>query len=313
MAQPFYYEYTPEPGDSLVSVIYRLYGWSPPSQRYHELRGLIMQMNPHVKNPDRLDTDLALRVPDHYSATPPAASGSPFLSASPSSAETRRRFWAMAWAEHSGLLTSTGSVALGAGSNLLSGGNLDLLRQIGDEYAAYKNGHITKAQYDYRRRLLIGRFRDNMGPFERTLFRGLDTQQAIRIARRGGVPYDHNIRAQVGRLKLLSNLASKGGIVLTGVGVTAACTQIANTVDRREKNEIFVDTVASTSIGAVSGYLVGLFLISNPVGWGAALVFALGGTAASWVAGQGAKMLYDKFGNEVDIVNGIGVDRICRS
>ena len=77
MAQPFYYEYTPEPGDSLVSVIYRLYGWSPPSQRYHELRGLIMQMNPHVKNPDRLDTDLALRVPDQRHAA--SSLGQPLL------------------------------------------------------------------------------------------------------------------------------------------------------------------------------------------------------------------------------------------
>lgn len=307
MAQPFYYEYTPESGDSLASVILRLYDEPPWSRRCEELRAVILQMNPRLKNSDRLER-VALRVPDPYGSMLPPGLGSPLVSAPTASAEEHRKFWAMAWAEHSGLLNSPGSVALGSGANLLSGGNLDLLRQIGDEYAAYRSGHLTKGQYDYRRRLLIERFRANAGPFERMMFRGLDTQQAIRIARHGGVPYDHNISQNVARLRQLGTLASRGGIVLTGVGMTAACVQIANTEDQKKKNEVFVDTVTSS----VTGIVIGLFVVSNPIGWGTALVLATSGAAASYLAGKVALRVYSSNFSEIDLVNGAGVDQVCR-
>jgi len=92
----------------------------------------------------------------------------------------------------------------------------------------------------------------------------------------------------------------------------AACAQIANTIDRKEKNEVFVDTVFSTFAGAGTGYLVGAFLISNPVGWGTALVLAVGTAAASWTMGKAAVVAYDKWGNKVDLVNGLGIERVCR-
>jgi len=60
-------------------------------------------------------------------------------------------------------------------------------------------------------------------------------------------------------------ISKHGGIVLTGVGLTAACMQIANA---QEKNEIFVETIASTIAGVGLGFAIGVFLISNPIGWG---------------------------------------------
>jgi hypothetical protein len=88
--------------------------------------------------------------------------------------------------------------------------------------------------------------------------------------------------------------------------------EIANTTDQHEKNEIFVETVGSTATGIVGGFAVTLFLISNPVGWGTALVLALGTAAASYGAGKTALWGYDTFGKKVDFVQGTGVNRICR-
>jgi len=96
-----------------------------------------------------------------------------------------------------------------------------------------------------------------------------------------------------------------------GVGVTAACLQIASTTDIKEKNEIFVETVTSTSVGAIAGGIIGIFLVSNPITWGAALVLAVGSTAASYALGKFARGAYDAYG-EIDFVAGTGVDRICK-
>lgn len=76
-----------------------------------------------------------------------------------------------------------------------------------------------------------------------------------------------------------------GGIVLTGVGLTASCMQIENTTDQNEKNDIFVETVTSTTMGLGLGVAVSLFLTSNPIGWGTALVLAVGTTAVSYGTG----------------------------
>src|SRR5690554_4366888 len=103
-----------------------------------------------------------------------------------------------------------------------------------------------------------------------------------------------------------------GGYILGGVGLAASCVEIANTSDQQKKNEIFVETIASTTVGLVGGALVSLFLISNPVGWGTALVLATGTTATSIAWGKLAQYGYTTFGNKVDLVSGTGVSSICQ-
>jgi hypothetical protein len=253
-----------------------------------------------------------LRVSDRAPAVV-APPGPLYLSASPDPAE-RRQMWAMAWAERSGLLLAPGAVAMGTAANLLSEGNLTLLRKVGDEYAAYKasGGRITKGQYDHRRRVLVRQFADHAGPMEKLLFGGARTQEEIRIARAGGVPYDANIQRQVGRLRQLGKAAGAGGILLGGVGVTAACYQIAHTVSQKEKNEIFVDTIVNTSASAGLGFVVGAFIVSNPIGWGTAVVLALGSAVISFSLGKVAATAYSTYLDEVDLVQGLGVDKVCR-
>lgn len=117
-------------------------------------------------------------------------------------------------------------------------------------------------------------------------------QRAGQRPRAGGVPYDANIQRQVGRLRGLAKAAGAGGILLGGVGVTAACYQIAHTVSQKEKNEIFVDTIVNTSASAGLGFVVGAFIVSNPIGWGTAVVLALGSAVISFSLGKVAATAY---------------------
>lgn len=143
------------------------------------------------------------------------------------------------------------------------------------------------------------------------MFGNKTTHQSIRIARAGGVPATANIDKHADRLKNLGTMSKHGGIVLVGVGLTAACMQIANTPDTKEKNEIFVETITSTVVGAGLGTVVGLFLVSNPIGWGAAIVLAVGSTAASYATGKIVRSAYNEYG-EIDFVTSTGTGRICK-
>lgn len=332
-----YFEYRIKAGDNLSMIMVRFYGVGPRSPGYVRHLNQIMSLNPHIKDPNLIRVGSLLRLMASPASTPPIAPGhssnrstsAPHLLASASMcpadtgpksfvlnnipAQDELDFWMLSWlAERSNYLVIPGSVALGAQSNLLSPGNVGLIEQINDLYAQYKSGTLTKGQYDYRRRVLLDQFRNNIGPLERWLFGNQTPQEAIRIARGGGIPATQNITRHADRLKRLASYGKHGGYVLTGVGVAASCMQIADTDSRQEKNEIFVETVASTSVGLAAGYVVTLFLISNPVGWGTALVLAAGSAAISYSSGRLARRAYTTFGKEVDFVSGAGVDSVCR-
>jgi hypothetical protein len=219
----------------------------------------------------------------------------------------------LSWLEHnSKALTIPGSIAVGATSNLFSPGNQSLVTEVSDLYAQYKAGEITKGQYDYRRKVALDRLRNNLGSAEKWLFGKKTTHESIRIARRGGVPATAHITKHADWIGKIAKFARSGGIVLTGVGLTASCMEIANTSSQQEKNEILVETVSSTVVGGVTGFAVGLFLISNPIGWGTALVLAVGTVAASYGTGKVIRNAYSTSGNKIDFVTGTGVGSICR-
>lgn len=311
MNRPLYFEYPVQPGDALPALIESIYGSAPSSSHYGEVVRALQTLNPHLDMGRPLQPGVVLRLSDCVPAYVPGGMRPLWLESVPDPSE-RRSLWALAWAQHSDLLLAPGGVALGATSTLMSPGNLDVLRRIGDDYALYKRGQLTKGQYDHRRRAAIQTFASNVGPAERWLFQGARTQEAMRIARRGGVPYDLHLQQHLGNLRALSRLTRFGGIVLGGVGVTAACLQIAHAADAREKNEIFVETVASSVVGTGFGILVGLVLISNPVGWGTAVALAIGSAAISSLSGWGAKVFYTLKGAQVDLVSGSGVGELCR-
>lgn len=334
---PEYFEYRIKAGDSLSMIMAKFYGVGPRSPNYNKILSQILSLNPHIKDPSLIRAGSLLRLMATPGAAPtPATAGpvynplsTPFILPSapmcpaeygPESfvlndvpAQDELDFWTLSWlAQNSNYFVIPGSIAAGSQGNLLSPANVGLIEQISDLYARYKSGALSKNQYDYQRRLLLNQFKNNIGPFERWLFGNKTSHEAIRIARGGGIPATKNITDQAARLKRLAAYGKHGGYVLTGVGVAASCIQIADTASRQEKNEIFVETVASTSIGLAAGYAITLFLVSNPVGWGTALVLAAGSAAISYGSGRLARKAYNTFGQEVDFVSGTGVDTVCR-
>jgi len=144
------------------------------------------------------------------------------------------------------------------------------------------------------------------------IFTCLFTNECVCIEGSSDVSAPADIAKHADRLKNIAAISKSGGIVLGGVGLTAACMQIGNTSDVQEKNEIFVETIMSTAAGVGLGYAVGLFLISNPIGWGSAIVLAVGSTAASYAFGKGVRYGYTISGTKIDFVSGTGTGRLCK-
>lgn len=330
-----YLEYRIKPGDNLTMIIGRFYGTGYSGAAYTARLTQILALNPHISNPDMIHAGTILRLMTKPAPVAPAASilppiaaahrlplpvrphvepcrpGDLVLNAVPPQDELD--FWMLSWmTENSNYLVVPGSIATGAFSNLLSPGNIGLIEEIGDLYGQRRAGAITRGQYDYQRAARLNQLSQNIGPMERLLFGDKTPREAIRIARGGGVPATHNITSHANRLRRLASYGKYGGYVLGGVGVAASCMQIGDTDDRQEKNEIFVETVMSTMAGAVAGVAIGVFLVSNPVGWGTALVLAAGSAASSYGAGRLARTAYSIHGNEVDFVSGMGIDTVCR-
>lgn len=333
-----YLEYRIKPGDNLTMIMGRLYGTGSSGAAYTAHLNQILALNPHIRNPDMIHAGTILRL---MAKPAPVAPVNPAASILPPVATTHRLplpvrpqlqscrpgdlvlngvppqdeldFWMLSWiAENSNYLVVPGSIATGAFSNLLSPGNIGLIEEVGDLYGQRRAGAITRGQYDYQRASRLNQLSQNIGPMERLLFGDQTPREAIRIARGGGVPATHHITSNANRLRRLASYGKYGGYVLGGVGVAASCMQIGDTDDRQEKNEIFVETVASTAIGLGAGALVGIFLVSNPVGWGTALVLAAGTAAASYGTGKLARGAYTMRGREVDFVSGLGIDSRCR-
>ena len=227
--------------------------------------------------------------------------------------EERDLFWALTWlASHSSEVSMPANIFAGSVENLLDKNNLDLIESVSDSYAAYRGGSMSRGQYDYARKKALDTLSNRLGPTEKWLFNGRTSKESIRIARGGGVPATQHIKANAARLAKLAKTAKYGGVVLTGVGLAASCYQVANTTGKDEKNDIIVESLASTAAGGLIGVGVGLFLVSNPIGWGTAIVIAAGSAVTAYTAGKIAKGAYDYSGRPVDLHSGLGIDRVCK-
>jgi len=316
MTTGMYYEYKIKNGDTFSGIIHSMFGLVLNDTRYAETVNYLLALNPQISNPDRIRAGDMLRLgvlPVTPQRKPPTVRSPPVFMTQPTHPGDMKAFWALSWLEHNAnLLTIPGSIATGAAVNLLSPGNVNLINEISDHYADYKTDNITKGQYDARRKKALDQLKENIGPMKKLLFGKHTPHKSIRIARAGGIPATAHITQHADRLKKLGVVSKYGGYALAGVGVTAACMQIASTIDTKEKNEIFVETITSTGTGLLIGGGIGLFLVSNPIGWGTAIVLAVGSVATSYLAGKGALIAYDTFGREIDFVEGTGVSGICQ-
>ena len=247
-----YFEYKVKAGDTLSAIIFKMFGTTPTDQDYQVAVKHLMLLNKQLKDPNKIFAGEVLKLGVIPLSNVPINSleqGSQKLSTpnisipitknvSPQDSES---FWALSWLENnSNLLTIPSGIALGATGNLLSPANVGLVTEVSDLYAKYKEGSITKNQYSYRRSLALNKLKKNIGPMERMLFGNNSTYQSIRIARSGGVPATSHIAKHANKLNNLAKVSKFGGIALAGVGLTAACMQIANATGKSEKNEIFL-------------------------------------------------------------------------
>jgi hypothetical protein len=317
-AIPRHFEYAIQPGDTLTGIIQKLYLVAPSSPDHRKSLDYLLALNPQIKDPNRIRTGDVIRITEELVAeaqqanNPPASVvQTPLISANLSGPD-RAGFHAVTWmAENSNYFLIPGSIAIGTAGNLLSGGNLAYINQMNNLYADYKLGNISKGQYDYRRASALRNFQANIGPMDRVLFGQGGSQQKLRIARAGGVPANAHLASHAARLKRLGNAATVGGIVLTGVGVAASCVQIAHTADQKEKSLILVESAASSVVSVVGGIAVGLFVLSNPIGW-TALALAAGTALASYSAGKSARFVYDRLGTAHNLASVTRVDQICK-
>ena len=198
-------------------------------------------------------------------------------------------------------------------SHITGPANVALAQEVGELYQAYKRGELTKGQYDGRRAKLRKQLSNNLGFLEKRLLRGQTTQQAFRINRFKNMPVTHNISAYAAHLNRLSSYATYGGgIVLTSIGGKLACDDIAETDNRQQKNEIFVEYVTSTAAGSTASIALGVFMVTTPVGWAVALGLGAAAGFGSMAVGKGMAKLYSMNFEEYDLVSGLGVDQLCK-
>ena len=320
--------YTIKPGDTLSRIILNHYRAFPNDANYRIALASILEYNRHIKQPDNIragDTLRLMPLPDshalrqcpvpepghplkktHWSQEPiPYDRSVRIRDAMPKEHSEQEAFTLLSSLEEShGIISAALGGGINAFGNLVGQGNEQQIKEIKTIYEDFKAGKMTRNQYDYRRQKVIKELARKMGPM-------LDKEK-LRISRKQGISPTASIERHANRIAKLSRYATKSGIVLAGVGVAMSCRDIANTDNRQEKNEILVETAASTTIGFATSAAMGVILFSNPVGWGVAIVLGVGTAALSFAAGKGAAKFYGINLNEYDFVSGLGVDELCK-
>ena len=209
---------------------------------------------------------------------------------------------------------SLGSVAVGANLtaiNSLMASNVGPLNGIPQAYTDYRNGKISKGQYDHLRKSRLNAFKQRIGPVNRLLYGSQTPNQVFRMKKGGGIAATKPVVQNIDRLSKIANVAAKGGAVLTVVGLAASCHQIANSNDRLQKNVTAVETITSTGVGVALGLAAGFFLVSNPVGWGVALVIGASTALTSYGAGKLVGLGYSEYASDIDVEDALYIDKVC--
>jgi len=321
--------YTIQRGDSLNQIIRQHYKAVPNTPDYRVAEATILEFNHHITHPDRIfagDVIRLMPLPDIYSAdsclAPETVNQPDFMAtrqfleplhshpsarirdAIPQQEDEQVAFSLLSeLEEHHGIISTSLGGGVNAFGNLVGQGNSELIREITDIHEDFKADKMSRNQYDYRRQKVVKKIAGRMGPvFQRN---------QLRIDQRKGVVPTHRIETHANHIAKLSRLANAGGVILVGAGAMLSCNEIGNTEDRQEKNEIFVETAASSTVGIVGTYVVSALLISNPIGWGLAIVLGVGTAAFAFGSGKLARHAYTIKEEKVDFVSDIGVDKIC--
>ncbi len=306
--------------DSLGRIIQNYHG-PITKQQQDTILSRILADNPDIKNPDRIFPNqlIKMSVPQRYCSATTHPDTAPVLSTDQLAYQPLRRQWQQAAPQERAWLSTLTPIMLGTGSasmtmvNRTFLANTPLLNEMVHNYEAYKAGELSKGQYDYRRYKILGKLKTKLGPLARILNTTRLQNEVLRISRTKGRAPTQNITRQIGRMGRAAKYASRGGVVLSTVGLGVACNDIANTGDINKKNAILVESVGSIVGGTAFGFVSGMAIVAmaTPVGWVASLVIGVGSAVAGYVAGKGFSNLYDTYGRKIDIASATGVASLC--
>jgi len=307
--------YRIKPGDTLTKIIATEYGANRKYQ--NEIIKQIQTDNPEITDPNIIKGDQLILL-NQYSHNNPFANmpASSDINIAKANWTTTSLPTKNAMVEISPIYNYLNLGSLGVGANLaavtsLFKSNTYILNDIPQAYTDYKAGKITKGQYDYLRKQRLDKFKKHLGPIQKLLYGNKTPHEVFRISQKKSIEATKKMTQNIKNLSRVADIASKGGLVLTAAGIASSCHQIANTPDRVQKNIIAVESTVSTIIGTGTGFVLGIFLITTPLGWGAALAIGVGSSALSYFSGRTAGKLYDKHLKSYDIVDTLSIDKVC--
>lgn len=275
--------------------------------------------SPNLIFPGRL---LKIKVPRQYCAAPQSFPFGPIvLNNDDSWFFQLNHGWQSASVEQRSMSSALAPWLLGTGSSKLMmiektfATNTPVLGEMVSNYEDYKADKITKGQYDYQRRKLIGQLKANLGPTRAILQGTKNPSEVLRISRTRGTVPTQSISQQISRMNTLSKIASNGGVALSVVGLGLACQQIAHTDSQREKNEILVGSAGGLAGGVLYGLTAtaAIAIMATPVGWVGALIIGVGGALAGVAGSKITGHIYDTRFNHIDFASETGIAHICSS
>lgn len=311
--------YHVQPGDSLSKIIRQYYGPINPQQQ-NAIISQIKSDNPQITDPNKIYPGqvFLLDIPEQSSSANVFRQAPPLMCTGKEEIRPFMQAWHKATPGERDWMSVSAPWILGAGSSSLSminntfKSNTPTLVEMVENYTSYKENKMTRGQYDFKRQKLLGKLKAKLGPTQTLLSGNKSANEVLRISRAKGKIPTVKIDQQISKMASMSKHASKGGVVLSVVGLGIACHSIANTDNKQEKNEIFVESISGFGGGIIYGAVASVFLIGTPIGWVAALAIGIGGAVTGFGAGKFVRHLYTTSGSKVDLVSASGVKHICK-
>ncbi len=303
------------PGDTLSGVINTYYPGNV--NRLKQYIEQVMLDNPEIKNPDKIK-------PGQLIALRTVPSGMCVAPIEPVETRKVKHLWSLMSTDNQKAVKKTAPIYNGLTLGLAGGGsalftlektlksNMSFLSGVPDAYQQYKSAAISKYEFDKIRKLKLNQYTNNIGPMiNKAIYGENQLKNAFTLKPGRSLNPTRTMTQHLTKLSKISNAASKGGVVLAGVGLASSCYQISQAEAVTEKNEIAVKTIASTTTGVAAGAVATVLLVGTPVGWGIILAFGVGSALASWGVGEVTGHLYKSQYSDVDIVNTLGISKVC--
>jgi|GEM_PF-771525 len=307
-------------GETLSKIIVRYHG----NLKTDVLQSLIsetMAANPQIKNPDLIYSGqlLQIPIPASYVSTETWSYKPPILKdLQPDYLGPVCRDWNKATPQERSMMPSLIDVslatasAMAGGADALLNSNKSLISKIAVSYEQYKQGAISKNQYDYIRKQSIDKLSENMKSTTRLFTGDKSVKEVLRISRTKGTVPTANIKYAASKIGDYGKAAAKGGLVLAAVSLADSCHTISTTDNPRERSVVLVESLMATAVGIGGGYAVTLLLVTGPLGLVAALAIGSVVAVTAYATGKAIGAGYNKFGDG-DLADTLGISDACNA